>query len=105
VQRHEIRVSLGYWIIAVTLGVVTFGIVPLVMILSRRNWPKIVDDEGLTLGDGTRIPWKACTHVAKVPGTTQLVFGGTTVAFPTFSIRHGKKILGEIRQRLGVPSQ
>jgi len=105
VQRHEIRVSVGYWIIAITLGIVTLGIVPLVMILSRRNWPKIVDDDGLTLGDGTRIPWKACTHVAKVPGTTQLVFGGTTVPFPTFSIRRGKQILGEIRQRLGLPSQ
>lgn len=104
-QRHEIRVSVGYWIVAVGLGLLTFGIVPLVMVLSRRNWPKVVDDDGLTLGDGTRIPWTACTHVAKVPGATQLVFGGTTVSFPTFSIRHGKKLLGEIRQRLGLPPQ
>ena len=104
-QRHEIRVSVGYLIVAVGLGLVTFGIVPLVMLLLRRNWPKIVDDEGLTLGDGTRIRWTACTHVAKVPGATQLVFGGTTVPFPTFSIRRGKAILGDIRQRLGLPPQ
>ncbi|HXU74309.1 MAG TPA: hypothetical protein VN947_33670 [Polyangia bacterium] len=104
-QRHEIRVSVGFVAVCVILGVVTFGIVPLVLILSRRNLPKIVDDEGLTLGDGTRIPWKACTHVAKVPGTTQLVFGGTTVSFPTFSIHHGKAILAEIRQRLGLSAQ
>jgi hypothetical protein len=105
VQRHEIRVSVGFWIIAVVLGALTFGIVPLVMILSRKSWPKLVDDDGLTLGDGTRIPWKACTHVAKVAGATQLVFGGTTVSFPTFSIRRGKQILGEIRRRLGVSPQ
>ncbi|MGZ3441532.1 MAG: hypothetical protein ACXVDD_18560 [Polyangia bacterium] len=102
-QRHEIRVSVGFWIVAVGLGLVTFGIAPLAMIFSRKNWPKIVDDDGLTLGDGTRIPWQACTHVAKVPGSTQLVFGGTTVPFPTFSIRRGKQILGDIRQRLGLP--
>jgi hypothetical protein len=105
VQRHEIRVSVGYLIIIIILAPLTLGIVPLVMLLSRRNWPKIVDHDGLTLGDGTRIPWKACTHVAKVPGTTQLVFGGTTVPFPTFSIRRGKQILGEIRQHLGLPAQ
>ena len=101
-QRHEIRVSVGFYIVAIGLGLLTFGIVPLLMIFSRRNWPKIIDDEGLTLGDGTRIPWKACTHVAKVPGSTQLVFGGTTVPFPTFSIRRGKQILAEIRERLGI---
>jgi hypothetical protein len=104
VQRHEIRVSVGFWILAVGLGLLTFGIAPLAMIFSRKSWPKIVDDEGLTLGDGTRIPWKACTHVAKVSGSTQLVFGGTTVPFPTFSIRRGKSILADIRTRLGLPA-
>ena len=102
VQRHEIHVSLGFWVIAVTLGIITAGIVPLAMILTHKNWPKIIDDEGLTLGDGTRIPWSACTHLHKVAGRTDLIFGGTTVPFPTFSIRHGKRILGEIRQRLGL---
>jgi hypothetical protein len=38
-----------------------------------------------------------------VPGSTQLVFGGTTVPFPTFSIRRGKQILGDVRERLGLP--
>ena len=104
-QRHEIRVSVGYIIVCVVLGVISAGIVSLILVLSRRNLPKIVDDDGLTLGDGTRIPWKACTHVTKAPGATQLVFGGTTVSFPTFSIRRGKLILGEIRQRLGLPPQ
>lgn len=104
-QRHEIRVSVGYWIVAVVLGALTVGIVPLVMVLGRRAWPRVVDNDGLELGDGTRIPWSACTHVAKVPGATQLVFGGTTVPFPTFSIRRGKKILADIRQRLGLPQQ
>ena len=103
-QRHEIRVSVGFLLVAVGLGLLTFGIAPLAMILSRKSWPRIVDDEGLTLGDGTRIPWRACTHVTKVSGSTQLVFGGTTVPFPTFSIRRGKQILGDIRQRLGLPA-
>jgi hypothetical protein len=102
-QRTEIHVSVGFWVVAVLLGVVTFGIVPLAMVWSRKNWPKVLDDTGLTLGDGTRIPWTACTHVQKVPGRTDLIFGGTTVPFPTFSIRHGKKILADIRARLGLP--
>ena len=102
-QRHEIHVSVGFWIIAVTLGLVSFGIVPLAMLLARRNWPRLLDDDGLTLGDGTRIPWKACTHVQKMSGRTDLVFGGTTVPFPTFQIRHGKQLLGQIRTRLGLP--
>ena len=75
----------------------------LVMILSRKSWPKIVDNDGLTLGDGTRIPWSACTHVQKQSGRTDLIFGGTTVPFSTFSIRNGRLILAEIRKRLGVP--
>lgn len=103
VQRTEIHVSIGFWVIALTLGLLTVGIVPLAMIFARKNWPRILDDEGLTLGDGTRIPWSACTHVQKMPGRTDLVFGGTTVPFPTFQIRGGKRILGEVRTRLGLP--
>jgi len=105
VQRHDIRRSVAFWIVAVLMGVLTLGVVPLVLVLNQRNQPRVVDDDGLLLGDGTRIPWSACTHVAKVQGTTQLVFGGTTVSFPAFWIRNGKRILGEIRERLGLPQQ
>jgi hypothetical protein len=86
----------------VTFGLFSAGLIPLVLHFSRRQWPRVVDGEGLTLRDGTRIPWRACTHVAKAQGRTDLVFGGTTVWFPAWQIRDGKQILAEIRDHLGV---
>ena len=65
------------------------------MILSRKNWPKHRRQRRASRsGDGTRIPWKACTHVAKVAGRDAAGLRRHHRQFPTFSIRRGKKILG-----------
>ncbi len=50
----------------VFLGVVTLGVAPLLGWLNERNWPKKVDEQGLTTRAGTQIRWSEFTRATKV---------------------------------------
>ena len=49
----------------VILGVLTLGIVPLVIWRQQRQWPARVDENGLTTRGGKRIPWQEFTRVTR----------------------------------------
>ena len=50
----------------VFLGVMTLGVSPLFIWLSRRKWPRHLDENGMTLANGNHIPWNEFTRVRKV---------------------------------------
>jgi hypothetical protein len=50
----------------ITLGVLTLGVFPLFYWLNLRNWPKLVDEQGLVTRKGTRIEWSQFTKFKKV---------------------------------------
>ena len=50
----------------VGLGCLTLGLMPLFAWLNQRNWPQLVDEQGLTTRKGTRIEWSAFTKMTKV---------------------------------------
>lgn len=101
-MRYECRYSVMFYFFLVLFMPLTLGIGTIGLLISSRQWPRLVDAEGITLRSGMRIPWSACTNVVKLGMRTDLVFGGTTIPFPQLSIRNGKKILADIRERLGV---
>ncbi len=45
------------------LGVLTFGLGPLLVWLQQRNWPRRVDASGMTTRGGRHIPWQHFTHM------------------------------------------
>jgi hypothetical protein len=50
----------------VFLGVATLGVSPLAIWLSRRRWPRHLDENGMTLASGKFISWNEFTRVRKV---------------------------------------
>lgn len=99
----EVRLGWGFWAINILLGPITIGILPLVMILQARSWPRRLEPTHLVLRNGLRIPWSECTNVVKQPMRRyEIIFGGTTVQLPTLSLRRGKAVAQWILDRLNV---
>ena len=52
--------------VQIFLGVFTLGVAPLAGWINQRQWPKSVDEQGLTTRAGTRIAWDEFTKITKV---------------------------------------
>ena len=50
----------------VILGLFSMGVAPWAIWRSMRTWPAQADEEGMTLRNGTRIPWTDFTQIRKV---------------------------------------
>jgi len=98
----EIKFKATYFVVIGLLSPLTLFILPFVLPFEWRKWPRLLDGDGLTLRNGTRIPWSACTNVVTWPNRTELVFGATTVPLYTRWFVGGEEIRQWVRQRLGV---
>jgi len=47
----------------VFLGVLTLGVGPLLVWMQQRNWPRRVDEGGITTRSGKHVPWQSFTHM------------------------------------------
>ena len=50
----------------IVLAVLTLGVAPLMAWLNQRQWPKLVDDQGLVSRGGSRIAWAEFTKITRV---------------------------------------
>ncbi len=94
----------------VFLAVFTLGVAPLLISMGERNWPKLVDDQGLVTRGGKRIAWNEFTRVTKV--VTRIGAGGGTtehyelrskqgkVIVPTYRLQDGAQVVDYIVNRL-----
>ena len=98
----EIKFRSTYFVVIALLSPLTLFILPFVLPFEWRKWPRTLDDQGLTLRSGTRIPWSECTNVVTWPNRTELVFGATTVPLYTRWFVDGEEIRQWVRQRLRV---
>ncbi len=57
----QIKGSTTY--LMVFLGVLTLGVGPLFVWLQQRNWPRRMDESGITTRSGKQIPWGAFTRM------------------------------------------
>jgi hypothetical protein len=102
-RTYQLRFNIWYYLLLVFLSPITLFILPIALPFTWRTWPRLIDEEGMTLRNGTRIPWSACTNVVTYSKSrVELVFGATTV--PLFGQWHvgGKEIVAFVRERLGV---
>ena len=58
------------------LGFLTLGVAPLAIWISERNWPKSVDEQGLTTRGGKQIAWSEFTKVTRI--LTQVTRGSSS---------------------------
>lgn len=92
----------------VFLGVMTLGVAPLMTWINERNWPGLVDEQGLVTRGGTRIAWNEFTRVTKVftkVGSTrtehlELSFPKGRVVVAAYRLVNGEQVLSYIWQRL-----
>ncbi len=47
-------------------GLASFGVVPVVLLFPRRRWPRLLDESGMTLRNGTHIPWSEFNSIQRV---------------------------------------
>ena len=62
----RVKLSVAFWVMSIVISLITFGSFSLVFILSALTWPKVLDDEGLTLRTGKRYLWANLYNVSAV---------------------------------------
>jgi hypothetical protein len=90
------------------LGVFTLGVAPIGIKLNERNWPKLLDEQGLVTRGGKRIEWSEFTKfqkvITRVQGTTTERFDLHSpkgiVAVVVYRLQEGDQVLEYIWQRL-----
>lgn len=93
------------------LGIFTLGVGALGMWLQTRSWPRVMDDDGITLRNGTRVRWSECTKIVRVTAVTEhggrisgradLLFGKTRVRLVPQSLVQGQAVLDYASAHLG----
>ncbi len=81
------------------LSFITLGVYPLMAWLNFRNWPKLVDEQGLVTRSGTHIDWRGFTKITKAFTT----MNRGAVRTEHYELRHagGKVIVAEYRLENG----
>ena len=76
-------------------GLFSFGLVPLILILSLKTQPTRMGPAGMTLKNGTQIPWSSLTKVVHVR-----VHGQTGVVAERFDLSHPKGVTKVVLNRI-----
>jgi len=111
-ERFDIRLRGGFVVLMIALGLMSCGLTPLLMwLVSVRHYPKSLDAEGVTIRDGTKLPWNALTARRRlilrrngrqtVTGVG-LEFGATKVAIAPRAFVDGERVLPYLSKVLGV---
>ena len=83
VGEIEVKPRVGWYVGLVLLGVISAGILTIMLLVQLRSWPRRLDQEGMTLRDGTFLPWNELTDgiQTRSAGVEQirLSFGATQV--------------------------
>jgi len=110
--KLEVSLSGSYKFVMCLVGLCTFGLGAVVMWLSARSWPRVLDAEGITLRSGRRMAWDDLTDVRKVTvvdpnrgrrvtGRLDLVFGRKKARVVPQSLRQGPEVMAFLTDALG----
>jgi hypothetical protein len=80
-ERVDVRLSGWWWVAIVVGGALTLGALWLAGPFIIRRWPRVLDDEGVTLRNGRRYAWSHLTDAQRTPrhGQYILYFRGEVV--------------------------
>jgi len=110
-EKLEVHLSRSYKFTLWLVGIFTLGIGALGMWLSARSWPKVLDQQGMTLRNGKRVEWNQLSDVKRVTvvnelgrrvtGRLELTFGKTKTKIVPQSLAEGQAALDYISQIVG----
>jgi hypothetical protein len=111
-SRIEVSYSTAFYVMSSIVGVLTLGIGFLLMFLVvPRKWPRVADQEGLTLRNGKRFLWSQLTnHQAvtvvgpggiRTAGRLDLIFGTYVVHVVPVSITPAQELIAFIGEQTG----
>jgi hypothetical protein len=87
----RLEIHLAPWFIAmmVVLGLMSCGLVPVVMwLFALKHYPTAIDEQGVTLRGGELLPWSGLTKVHK----TVVVRGGSSKWVSVVDLHFGAKM-------------
>lgn len=108
----NIEIHSGFKTIMWIVGVFTCGVGAVGLWWQTRSWPRVMDADGITLRNGTRVRWADCTRVIQVTavdgqgggrmsGRADLEFGRVRVRLVPQSVVQGEAMLEFASERLG----
>ncbi len=111
-EPFHIKLVWWYWLTAVVCIPFTLGVASIVLWWTARyRYPRIIDIEGITKGNGKRVLWKDLTRIQKirvvnqrrekVAGSVDLYFGNEMVKINPYVFIDGFKVLDYVRQVSG----
>jgi len=110
-QPIDVELGPNFKFVLVLVGVCTCGVGALVLWLTTRNWPRRLDDQGITLRSGKQVAWadlsaqQRVTAVdslgRRVSGRLDLMFGKTKVAIVPQSLVQGPQVMAYLEAVLG----
>ncbi len=111
-QVVKVRLSIGFWIIAILTALVTWGVMGIFFFWVSRSWVGSLDDEGLTLRNGKRFLWKdlisvravAVRHTTgiRLTGRVELSFyTGPKIRIVPFSTGNSNEVLAFLSSQVG----
>ena len=110
-ERLALQLKAGFIVLLVVLGVMSCGLTPLIIwLVSIKDYPRMLDAEGVTLRNGNRVSWRELTQRKKVVvqrGSLRYVsgivlhFGKTTVKIAPRVLADGNRVLPYISRILG----
>ena len=110
-ERLDVHLSRSYKSLLWLVGVFTLGIGALAMWLAARSWPRVIDQEGITLRSGRRLKWSELSEVRRVravdsygrrvTGSLELIFGKAKAKIVPQSLAEGREVLAYLSRLLG----
>jgi hypothetical protein len=106
----KLHFSVQFIILMILMGICSFGLMPLFLWLGARSWPRLIDQDGMTLRNGKRLSWKDVTEFRRVNlrihgisagGRIEVLFGKKKVPIPLNSFSEGREVLAFLSQRFG----
>ena len=111
-DKMEVHLSKFYLGVMTIAGLMTCGIAAVIMwFIASRNFPKLIDREGITLRNGGRVHWPELTRKEKITvvaksgsrmaGGLDLYFGKQKVKIAPQSFAEGYEVLTFLKSILG----
>jgi hypothetical protein len=110
-DRLELRLAGWFTFMMIALGFMSCGFAPLVMWLTTiKDYPKVIDPEGVTMRNGSRFSWKDLTSKRKLVFLNRgrqtvmglgLTFGTTQVKIAPRALEGGERVLPYLSRILG----
>src|SRR5947207_11852668 len=98
-DRLELHLKGWFVALMIALGFMSCGLTPLIIwFVSVKDYPKVLDAEGVTLRNGQRVPWQSLTAKRKLIFRTKMgrqIVTGVGLTFGNVQVKLAPRVLVE----------